>query len=245
MNRREFISRLESLLWDISPTEREEALQYYNDYFDDAGPENEQAVIKALGNPEKVAETIRRELPREENIRKAPFSDRELVPYEKTESEKTESERREYGGRESWDGQYAGSGSVYEPQREKEKTMSGGAMTLLIVIAVLSAPIWLSVVLGFLGALFGGLIAWFAMIFGFGVAAAALLGVLLFLIILGVMCVKLDLFVGLVLWGCGLVCGSIGLAFLMLTVLMAGIATPAIFRGIAWIFGRRKKENTL
>lgn len=245
MNRKEFMSRLESLLWNISPAERDEALQYYNDYFDDAGAENEQTVIETLGDPEKIAETIKRDLLREENIRKASSSDRELIPYGKTESEKTESEKREYGGRESWDGQYAGSGSVYEPPREKEKKTSGGATPLLIVLAVLTSPIWLPVVLGFLGALFGGLIAWFAMIFGFGIAAAALLGVLLFLIILGVMCVKLDLFVGLVLWGCGLVCGSIGLAFLMLTVLMAGIATPAIFRGIAWIFGRRKKENAL
>lgn len=245
MNRKEFMSRLESLLRNISPAEREEALQYYNDYFDDAGAGNEQTVIETLGDPEKIAETIRGDLLREENIRKATFSNRELIPYGKTESEQAESDKREYGGRDSWDGQYAGSGSAYEPPREKEKKKPGGDMTLLIVLAVLAAPIWLPVVLGLLGALFGVLVAWFSMIFGFGVAAAALLGVLLFLIILGGMCVMLNPFVGLVLWGCGLVCGSIGLALLMLTVAMAGIATPAIFRGIAWIFGRRKKENML
>lgn len=250
MNRKEFMSRLESRLWNISPTEREEALQYYNDYLDDAGAENEQTVIETLGDPEKIAETIKKDLLREENIRKASSSDRELIPYgktesEKTESEKTESERKEYGGRESWDGQYAGSGSVYEPPREKEKKKPGGDMTLLIVLAVLAAPIWLPVVLGILGALFGVLVAWFSIIFSFGVAAAVLLGVLLLLIILGGMCVMLNPFVGLVLWGCGLLCGSIGIVLLMLTVAMAGIATPAIFRGIAWIFGRRKKENTL
>lgn len=245
MNRKEFMSRLEGRLWNISSAEREEALQYYNDYFDDAGAENEQTVIETLGDPEKIAETIKRDLLREENIRKASSSDRELIPYGKTESEKTESEKGEYGGKESWDEQYAGSGSVYEPPREKEKKTWGGATPLLIVLAVLAAPIWLPVVLGILGTLFGGLVAWFAMIFGFGVAAAALLGVLLFLIILGGMCVRLNPFVGLVLWGSGLICGSIGLVFLMLTVAMAGIATPAIFRGIAWIFGRRKKENTL
>lgn len=240
MNRKEFMSRLESLLWNISPAEREEALQYYNDYFDDAGAENEQTVIETLGDPEKIAETIRRDLLREENIRKAPFSDRELIPYGKTESD-----RREYGERESWDGQYAGSGSLYEPPREKEKKKSGGDMTLLIVLAVLAAPIWLPVVLGILGTLFGVLVVWFSIIFSFGVVAAVLLGVLLLLIILGGMCVMLNPFVGLVLWGCGLICGSIGIVLLMLTVAMAGIATPAIFRGIAWIFGRRKKENTL
>ena len=51
MNRTEFMRQLESLLQNISATEREEALQYYNEYFNDAGPENEQNVIEALGNP--------------------------------------------------------------------------------------------------------------------------------------------------------------------------------------------------
>lgn len=60
MNRTEFMRQLESLLQNISATEREEALQYYNEYFNDAGPENEQNVIEALGNPAKVAENIKR-----------------------------------------------------------------------------------------------------------------------------------------------------------------------------------------
>ena len=47
MNRWEFMRQLEKLLSDISPNEREEALQYYNDYFNDAGMENEQEVMKA------------------------------------------------------------------------------------------------------------------------------------------------------------------------------------------------------
>lgn len=59
MNRTEFMNRLERLLWDIPENERKEALQYYNDYFDDAGPENETRVIKELGSPAQVAKTIR------------------------------------------------------------------------------------------------------------------------------------------------------------------------------------------
>ena len=62
MNRTEFMRQLESLLQNISATEREEALQYYNEYFNDAGPENEQNVIEALGNPVKVAENIKKDI---------------------------------------------------------------------------------------------------------------------------------------------------------------------------------------
>ena len=62
MNRTEYMRQLESLLQNISATEREEALQYYNEYFNDAGPENEQNVIEALGNPAKVAENIKKDI---------------------------------------------------------------------------------------------------------------------------------------------------------------------------------------
>ena len=59
MNRADFMKELTELLADVSPTEREEAIQYYNDYFDDAGEENEQSVIASLGSPAQLARTIK------------------------------------------------------------------------------------------------------------------------------------------------------------------------------------------
>ena len=59
MNRAEFMARLRDLLSDITEAEREEAMNYYEDYFDDAGVENEESVIESLGSPEKVAATIK------------------------------------------------------------------------------------------------------------------------------------------------------------------------------------------
>ena len=55
----EFMKQLQVLLSDISENEREEALQYYNDYFDDAGPEEEARILKELGSPEQVARKIK------------------------------------------------------------------------------------------------------------------------------------------------------------------------------------------
>ena len=59
MNRKEFLEKLEGLLSGLPESEREEALMYYNDYFDDAGPENEAAVIRKIGQSgNRVAESI-------------------------------------------------------------------------------------------------------------------------------------------------------------------------------------------
>jgi len=59
VNRAEYMKELAYLLQDVPDGEREEALQYYEDYFDDAGPEREEQVIAELGRPEKVAAIIR------------------------------------------------------------------------------------------------------------------------------------------------------------------------------------------
>lgn len=59
MNRSEFMFQLAQLIADLSFDERQEALKYYNDYFDEAGAENEAAVIEELVSPEKVAASIK------------------------------------------------------------------------------------------------------------------------------------------------------------------------------------------
>ncbi len=69
MNKEQFLKELEDLLQDIDATEREEALNYYRDYFEDAGSEHEQEIIKELESPKKVAQTIKEGLGVEEHYR--------------------------------------------------------------------------------------------------------------------------------------------------------------------------------
>ena len=62
MNREEYLERLSWLLSDIPDEEREEAISYYRDYFEDAGAEQEAAVIADLDSPEKTAAVIKENL---------------------------------------------------------------------------------------------------------------------------------------------------------------------------------------
>jgi Predicted membrane protein len=59
MNRSEFFKKLEQGLSRVSAEERSSALDYYNEYFDDAGPEKEQEVIEELGSPAQIAARIK------------------------------------------------------------------------------------------------------------------------------------------------------------------------------------------
>ena len=58
MNREEYLKRLSFLLKDLPEEEIEDAIAYYEDYFEDAGPENEQAILKELGSPQELANQI-------------------------------------------------------------------------------------------------------------------------------------------------------------------------------------------
>ena len=59
MNKESFLKELSFLLPDLEEDEKKEALQYYQDYFDEAGPEREQEILAHIGSPEKVASEIK------------------------------------------------------------------------------------------------------------------------------------------------------------------------------------------
>lgn len=62
MNRDLFLLKLEQLLYDIPKEERDEAMDYYRGYFDDAGAENEGVVIEELESPQAIADSIKQAL---------------------------------------------------------------------------------------------------------------------------------------------------------------------------------------
>lgn len=58
MTKNEFLTILKADLADVSPEERVAAVQYYTEYFDEAGPEHEAEVLEELGDPKKIAQDI-------------------------------------------------------------------------------------------------------------------------------------------------------------------------------------------
>lgn len=58
MKRREFIEELEDRLRHLPYKDRKEAIKFYEEYFDEAGSENEQTVINELRSPAHIASKI-------------------------------------------------------------------------------------------------------------------------------------------------------------------------------------------
>lgn len=228
MNREEFMKRLEALLSDLSIAEREEALQYYNDYFDDAGVEQEEQILKELGSPEMVARIIKDGL-NESNRENGEYSERGYsdarfeTNYEVTRESKAEQN---------------------EMKKVKPAPMSAGKVALLVLLVLFAIPVGLPILFSALGVLVGII----ATAFGIFVAIAVT-GIALFLsgiVVFFVGAVKLFtiLPVGIFTCGVGLILTAVGLLFILLTVLICTKLLPVLIRGFVSLcqmpFRRRK-----
>lgn len=219
MNRMEFMSRLEQLLQEISESEREAAMTYYRDYFEDAGVENEQEVIDALGSPERVADTIKAGLGgkvidgeyTETGYKQEPGEHRE-----ETALSKGGSEAKQTRGKKD-----------YSKQRPNENTLL--KVILYVLLAVLLSPVWMPLA----GALCGIVVAVAAIILTIALlvlllpaiavitgAAVAVSGLLVFIVGLFKLVVAPAaaigfIGIGLLLAGGGILAGVLGILILV------------------------------
>ena len=74
MTRMDFLKQLEYLLQDIDEKDREDALDYYRDYMDEAGISEFASVDGLLDTPEKIAISIRASLNSDDETQRE-FSD--------------------------------------------------------------------------------------------------------------------------------------------------------------------------
>ena len=127
MNRVEFMKELERLLWDLPEHDRLDAIAYYNDYFDEAGIENEANVLRELGSPARVAAIIKSDLNTAGN------------------------EQAEYTETGYSDGRKGPNPNTPATRKERKPL----PLALVIVLLVFAAPLLLGVGGGLLGAIVG------------------------------------------------------------------------------------------
>lgn len=58
MTKVEYLAKLDRYLRKLPKDDYQEAMDYFREYFDEAGPENEEAVIAELGTPKEAASDI-------------------------------------------------------------------------------------------------------------------------------------------------------------------------------------------
>lgn len=225
MNRNEYLARLEEQLADISFEEREEALQYYRDYFEDAGVEYEKDVIRELGSPEGIAATIKADLKYNNGADAGEFTEQGYrdVRFEKKE---TPAQRGAAGSGEENTSQWTGQNPASEPVR----TSKGLKILLIALIVLIGAPVIIPIVFGLGLAVIGIVIAVFAFFAGLAIGAAAIMFAGALIVVVGIPLLVAALPAGLLAIGSGLLIFVIGLIATVATVKLCIVMYPAMFR---------------
>ena len=221
MNRIEYMRQLAALLQDVPVEERVAAMQYYNDYFDDAGEENEQQVIAELGSPEKVAAEMKAGLGRQSE----DFGEFRETGYTDTQFEEKEMPTRY--------------------QEEKPWTNKWVKLALIIMIVLVAAPVLVPVVIGLLCAVVGIVIAAFAVFFALVVAAGAVAIAGIVLLIRGAFLFVPSIGTSLAVMGIGLILAALGTLGTVAAVRLCIIVLPGMFRFVVELCRRpfhRRKE---
>lgn len=229
MKKEEFLKELESLLAGISEEERADAIAFYRSYFEDAGEENEPSILAELESPQKVAESILKDLDGE-----AKSSDADSVAGEaNTAGESNTAGETNTAGEVNTAGE-TNTGYYNAVQNQGEPKKDDTWKTVLIVIlAVLSSPIWLTV----LAVLACALFTVFCIILSIAVAAVAIMGALIITgFVLGVTGIVLipggNVAAGIGLLGGGCLVLALGILAVLLCILICGAFLPWAVKGI-------------
>ncbi|EGV03440.1 hypothetical protein HMPREF9954_0183 [Streptococcus infantis SK970] len=84
MTRTEYLNQLEAYLMKLPQADRIEAMDYFKELFDDAGPEGEEELMASLGSPKEAAHDILTTLLDKKSTKKIPI--RTTVRFYKSQS---------------------------------------------------------------------------------------------------------------------------------------------------------------
>lgn len=246
MSRDEFMRELEYLLSDISDEEKNDAIGYYEDYFEEAGTENEESVVSELGSPERVAAIIRADLAghleqggeftergyEDERFRDPSYqmAERYDLP-EKAEDigpDRFEDEKRRRAD---------------HSQMRTNRTVK---LILWIILIIVAAPVLFGISGGVVGAAAGLLGLLIGAVVFIGAITFALLAAGIGVLIGGIVCVVIHPLSGILLIGIAVLCLGFGLLSLALCGLFYGKFLPFLFRtivdAISGLINRRRES---
>lgn len=235
MNKEEFMKELEYLLQDIPEEEKEDALEYYRDYLEEAGEEEEQ-VLREFGSPERIAAMIRADIAghlenggefTDHGYEDTRFRDPNYQVAKRYDlPESCQGNTKKHG---SGNDQNPGNDPYHKRKTEEQKETPWLKIVLGGILLLIGAPVLLGIgggLLGLITALLGTLLA--------AVVGVGLLTVVMFLG--GVVCIGAGIAAAISGVGVGIL--SIGVGTVILGFSILGFVVCVLFYGkfLPWLF---------
>lgn len=254
MSYEEFMRELEVLLAGVPAEEKEEALQYYADYFADAGKENEEQVLRELESPRKTAALIKAGLKggmdngeftewgytderfekKDDLMRREPKKEKKSENRYSYQEQKKTYENNMYGNEYGSDMQ----GNTSYQQKRGPWTNKWLKVLLVVLIVFCALPVAFPAVIAVAAVIFGLVCAGLAIFFALAVGAAAVVIAGFVMVCAGISKLVVLPSVALLTAGIGLLIIVIGLIATAAAVRLCMLVYPAMFRFLVGIFRR-------
>ena len=208
MRKEEYLQKLEHLLYNIPAEDRYEAIQFYSDYLEDAGAEADE-VIRQLGTPEELAESIKRDL----------YGDNEAGDYTRLNKDVPGTYRAPFSTGGNFTGGYHESSQSTGDNSKKtarKGRLTVGQWIIFIILCLCAAPVIVPVCGTILSVILAIVIALVAIVFGAGIAGIALVIAAIVVILAAVVKIVISPLSSIIMLGGGLLMvgiGLIGIAF--------------------------------
>ena len=230
MNKKEYMERLEQLLLVLTEEERTEALQYYQDYFADAGVENEENVIDELGTPEEVAAKIRAGYAGENG----EYSEQGFEDVRFHKSNELVAEPESVDG--DWE-EIPAEESTMGPKEKRSKNTNVWKIIAIIVLLLFASPVIIPLGMVLLVIVFALIVTVVAVLFAVGILGVALLVAGVAVIAAAIARIILAPAAGILAAGIGCILLAVGVVVSWLIISVFIKAVPGIIRGIVKLLG--------
>lgn len=229
MRKDEYLNILSDRLNVLPADEYRDIMEYYKEYFEEAGKDNEEEVIRDLGDVEELARRIIREN-MGDRMAGQPVNPETYGAGKGIYNQNTQAYNTQNGAYTHMNMPYSQNnepytqinGQPYAPYQPKSSGLSTGWK---VVIAILTSPLWLGLVIGALGIIFG---------FGFTSVACFFAGIAS--IIAGIAIVGASFATCIFFVGVGFIIIAVALGFLMATVSLARL----VIKAFNAIFGKKE-----
>lgn len=262
MNKDEYLKELRKNLKILKQSDRDEAIEFYEEYFDEAGVENEAKVIEELGEPKALAKKIlvdvvdRQYAPEEEssNLIPAPVipTQAEQIPNQQNVQfasgevpyqQGPQFQQGQQSGQYQPNAQYQANAQYQPNQPQTEQKKSSGFKKLLIVLAAVFAlplsPVLIALIIVALTLVFVAYIVLISLI----MAAGAILVSGLATLIAGIFVVFASPFGGMAVMGTGLTMFGVGTLMMIGTVALFRLLTDGLANLLGKLVHRKNKKN--
>ena len=251
MNRDTYLQELKKGLKILPQYDRDEAIEFYEEYFDEAGVENEAKVIEELGDPKVLAKKILVDVvdrKYEETMAASNANTLAVVPAPVVAG----------AGAATGEGFTQGSEipqanpnvepafsaqPVDEGKKSKKDGQPSALKTLAIVLAAIFALPLSPVVFAFLIVACVLIFVLFMVLISFLIAGVAILVSGIGTAVFGLVALFMNPIAGMVILGGGLTCFGLGIFFMIGSLALIRLAAGGLAKGFGRIVHRKNRKN--